>query len=244
MSAARHDEQPVWIALNGVRRVVLSCSPHEPAALALGHVLAEGWLRSRADVHALAVSPDADERRHGVSIEIDSDALESAEVVRRHQVLHGCGLRHVLDCDPHHLQPVEPPEHPIDAVPLLRSLFAASDSEAPDGGVHAAALSDGTSLISISIDVARHCAVDRAIGLALDSRDQLNDLGLVCTARISGAMALKAVRARLGWIASRSIATALAREIAEAYGLLLLERAGRPSVRDTGVTAAATNHNP
>ena len=41
MQRVAHDEQPVWIALNGVRRIVLSCSPHEPAALALGHLLAE-----------------------------------------------------------------------------------------------------------------------------------------------------------------------------------------------------------
>jgi formate dehydrogenase assembly factor FdhD len=35
------------------------------------------------------------------------------------------------------------------------------------------------------------------------------------------------VRARLGWIASRSIATSLAHEIAAAHGMLLMERAGR-----------------
>lgn len=228
MHSATHDEQPVWIALNGVRRIVLSCSPADTAALALGHLLAEGWIRSAADVFTLTASEEGDDGGWGVSAQISPDQLENAELVRRHQTLHGCGLRHVLDCDAWSLPPVQSPALPIDAVPLLRALFAVADERAPDGGVHAAALSDGSTLSAESIDVARHCAVDRAIGLGLADRDDLSDLGLVCTARISGAMALKAVRAGLGWIASRSIATSLAHEIADAYGLLLLERAGKP----------------
>jgi FdhD protein len=226
MKPGPHAEQPVWIALNGVRRIVLSCSPVDTEALAFGHLIAEGWIGTAADVHSLTVSTD--EGRTGVSAHIDAAQLESAELVRRHQTLHGCGLRHVLDCDPAGAAPVRAPDHPVDAVPLLRALFAEADARAPSGGVHAAALSDGATLLATSIDVARHCAVDRAIGLGLRDHDDVSALGLVCTARISGAMALKAVRARLGWVASRSIATSLAREIADAHGLLLMERAAKP----------------
>lgn len=228
MQSGSHDEQPVWIALNGVRRIVLSCSPHETTALALGHLVDEGWVRSAADVFTLTSLEGSEHGGCGVSAQIPPDQLENAELVRRHQTLHGCGLRHVLDCDAWSLAPVQPPDMPIDAVPLLRALFALADERAPDGGVHAAALSDATTLLAGSVDVARHCAMDRAIGLGLAQHDDLTGFGLVCTARISGAMALKAVRAGLGWIASRSIATSLTREIAEAYGLLLLERAGKP----------------
>lgn len=241
MHRGAHDEQPVWIALNGVRRVVLSCSPHEPAALALGHLFAEGWIGSAADVLSLSVSDD-EAARTGVSAQVDPEQLNTAELVRRHQTLHGCGLRHALDCDPYGLPPVQPPALPIDTVALLRSLFAAADDLAPGGGVHATALSDGSTLIAPSIDIARHCAVDRTLGIALAANHNhnlaanhnlapnhdLSELGLVCTARISGAIAMKAIRARLGWIVSRSIATSLARELADAYGLLLLERAGKP----------------
>lgn len=230
MQPAAHEEQPVWIALNGVRRIVLSCSPHDPSALALGHLLAEGWIRGAADVFTLMVS-EATDGGCGISAQISPAQLENAELVRRHQTLHGCGLRHVLDCDAWGLPPVQPPVLPVDAMPLLRALFSFADERAPDGGVHAAALSDGSTLVAAAIDVARHCAVDRAIGLGLTNHDDVGACGLVCTARISGAMALKAVRAGLGWVASRSIATSLAHEIAETYGLLLLERAGK-TLRD------------
>ena len=229
MHAGPHVEQPVWIALNGVRRVVLSCSPHDVAALVLGHLLAEGWIRSPADLESLVVSAEDHEGGGpGVSAEIDPAQLDAVELVRRHQTLHGCGVRHHLDCDPYAVLPVESPAFPIDPVPLLRALFAEADDHAPQGGVHAAGLSDGTDLFAVSIDVARHSAMDRAIGLGLREHGDLSTFGMVCTARISGGMALKAVRSRLGWIASRSIATSLAHEIAEAHGLLLMERAGRP----------------
>lgn len=220
------EEQPVWITLNGVRRIVLSCSPGDVSALALGHLLGEGWIRDAGDVHTLAA--EEGNGTSGAVVEIDADQLEVIETVRRHQTLHGCGLRHVLDCDPGGIAAVQPPPGAIDPAVLLRALFAAADDVAPEGGVHAAALSDGDRLYAVAIDVARHCAADRAIGIGLRERGDTTGLGLVCTARISGAIALKAVRARLGWIASRSVATTLAHEIAAAYGLLLLERGGRP----------------
>lgn len=229
MTAMRHDEQPVWIALNGIRRIVLSCSPHDVAPLALGHLIGEGWVRSAGDVRALAVDRDDDTAAVGVLADVDPLLLDEVEMVRRHQTLHGCGLRHVLDCNRAALAAVPSPSRAVDAVPLLRLLFAFADEHAPAGGVHASALADDGTLFASATDVARHCAMDRAIGLGLRDRGALSGFGIVCTARISGAMALKAVRAGLGWIASRSIATSLAHEIAHAYGLMLLERAGKPS---------------
>lgn len=230
IDAARHDEQPIWIALNGIRRVVLSCSPHEPEPLALGHLVNEGWVRSAADVHGLEVAHV--QGRAGVTAHVDPAHLEAFEMVRRHQLLHGCGLRHALDCEPNGVAPVQTRALPGDAVMLLRQLFSAVDRLAPGGGVHAAALSDGETLTGIAVDVARHCAFDRAAGLGLIGNSDLSAFGLVTTARVSGAMAMKAARARLGWIASRSIATGLAREIAEHHGVQLLERAVARPTRD------------
>lgn len=224
-------EQIVSIALNGVRRVVMTCSPGDIDALALGHILAEGWISRASDVHSLTVDEEDAPRRSSALVEVDADLLQRTEMLRRHQTLHGCGLRHVLDCDRNAIAPVHAPEAVVDAAVLLRALFAATDEAAPDGGVHAAALSDGAGLDPISVDVARHCAVDRAIGRGIRQHGGLDTLGLVCSARISGAIALKAVRARLGWIASRSVATTLAHEIADAYGIRLLER-GRSARSD------------
>jgi len=216
------EEAPISIAINGERHVVLSCSPHDALALGAGHLLAEGWVHARSEIHEITLA-DA----HRVDAVIDSQRLAESRAVRAHQLSNGCGVRHVLDCDGAFLPRASPGLPPSDMAGLLRSLFAAADAASTEGGLHAVALADGTSFVHATTDVTRHCAVDRVIGMALLADTPMRGLGLVLTARISGAIALKAAAAGLGWIASRSIATSVAREIATASGLILIERAAR-----------------
>jgi FdhD protein len=226
------DEAPVWIALNGVRRVLLTCSPADPHALALGHLLAEGWIDGAAAVTSAMVSTGPG-RCVGVAFDVDPGAVLAAERLRQHQLEHGCGLRHFLDCDPLHgpAGAAGGGGAAPDLVAVFRALFAAADEAAPAGGVHAAALTDGLRLVHTAVDVARHCALDRVIGAALRAGTPLGSHGLVATSRISGAMALKAVRAGVPWVASRSLATPLARELAAAAGLPIHEQAARREQR-------------
>jgi FdhD protein len=107
---------------------------------------------------------------------------------------------------------------------LFRSLFALT-RRGDLGGMHAAALSDGNELLFPLEEVGRHNAVDKVIGQAILSGTPTSGLGLVITARISGEIALKAARAGLAWVASRSIPTTLALELASLAGLPLLARA-------------------
>lgn len=209
-------EAPLWIAVNGERRIVLSCSPHEPAPLALGHLVAEGWVERVDDVRAWRTVAG------GVEVELDAARVAAIEALQRHRLAHGCGLRHYLDCDVDALPRIPPTDAPPDPAPLLRDLFRL----VPAGGVHAAAYCAGAALAHVTADVARHCAVDRVIGMAALAGGTGGG-GLVMTARVSGAIALKAAHSRIGWIASRSIATTLAHELCAAAGIALYERAGR-----------------
>jgi formate dehydrogenase assembly factor FdhD len=65
------------------------------------------------------------------------------------------------------------------------------------------------------------------LGLSLLAGDNPASYGLLLTSRVSGVIALKAVRAGVAWLASRSLATPLARELAAAAGVPLLEQAAR-----------------
>jgi FdhD protein len=229
-------ETSVWIAINGTRRVALSCSPHERDALALGHLVAEGWVRDTDEVLALELA-DGPSGATGVEARVPPAALDAALRAREHRLHHGCGLRHILDCDdaPSSPDTADADSHPAAAVVLpaanfamlFRALFAVADAASPEGGIHAAALSDGVSLRYTATDVARHCAVDRVLGHALRARAEPPRLGLLLTSRVSGAIAWKCVNARVAWIASRSVATSLARELAAARGIALIERAAR-----------------
>jgi FdhD protein len=219
------EEAAVWIALNEVHCATLSCSPHEREALAAGHLLSEGWIDTRGTITAIerATGPGGS---IGVRVSATEARIEEMQRLLRHQLAHGCGARHFLDCDPDALPGSLGAGADIDAVHLLRALFAAVDEAVQGGGVHGVALSDGSDLVVTAYDVARHCAVDRALGAGGLAGVNLTASGLVSTARISAAMALKAARCRVGWIASRSIATTLASEIAARFGIVLIERAG------------------
>jgi FdhD protein len=109
-------------------------------------------------------------------------------------------------------------------VPLFRSLFEVAP-RGELGGLHAAALTDGVELLFAIDEVGRHNAVDKVIGQAILAGVPTSGLGLILTSRISGEIALKAARAGLNWIASRSVPTTLALEIAAVAGLQILARA-------------------
>jgi FdhD protein len=227
---ANVDEAPVWIAINGVRRVVLTCSPADPHALGLGHLLSEGWIDRADRIRSIEVEEGPGGCR-GVNVHIDDPAVAAAERLKQHLLAHGCGLRHFLDCVAMPQRTPAGPAAAVDFGAVFRSLFAAADAASPAGGVHAAALTDGTQLLHVGVDVARHCAVDRVLGDALRCNAPIAEYGLIATSRISGAIALKAIRANVLWAASRSLATPLARELAAAAGLTLHEQAARRQTR-------------
>lgn len=221
-------EVSVWIAINGVRRRVLACSPHRLDALAIGHLAGEGCVRSMHDVLAIELVAGPGGAR-GVNIVINDAVADAAESLRRHRIEFGCGLRHELDCAPEslraHARTGESADFELSSA--FRTLFAAADRASPRGGLHACALVRGIEIAFLDTDVARHSAVDRVLGLAVQAGVELHQFGLLLSARLSAAMALKAAISGVGWIASRSVATSLAAEIVAAAQLPLLERAAR-----------------
>jgi len=98
------------------------------------------------------------------------------------------------------------------------------------GGVHAAALTDGGTLLEHAEDIGRHNAVDKVIGAALLHGRAPEGLGLLVTGRISAELAFKAARAGLAYVATPSVPSTLALTIAKRAGVLLVGRAvsGRP----------------
>jgi FdhD protein len=111
-------------------------------------------------------------------------------------------------------------------------LFAAGDRYQTTGGIHAAALSDGSALLHHAEDIGRHNAVDKVIGAALLARRRVAGLGLLVTGRISAELAFKAARAELAWIATPSVPSTLAGVIARRSGTILVGRAvsGAPQI--------------
>ena len=219
-------EIPIWVEVNGRRVAVWSCSPDHVRALAVGWLVAEGALTPGEELPDVELVDDAGIL--GARIRIAPEAAARVQAERDHRREHGCGLAYFVRCAPATIaRPPSPEAIPGDAEfpALFRDLYASGEQYRETGGVHAAALSDGRTLLYRVEEVGRHNAVDKVIGLSLLEGRDPTGLGLVTTARISGDIALKAARARLGWIASRSVPTTLALEIAKMAGITIIGRA-------------------
>jgi FdhD protein len=177
----------------------------------------------------------------GIRVELPAEQALQGDLERRHRREHGCGLLYFVRCAPERIRDRAGGKMPPAAdliAPLFRSLFALA-RRGELGGLHAAALTDGRELLFPVEEVGRHNAVDKVIGQALLAGTPTAGLGLILTARISGEIALKAARAGLGWVASRSVPTTLALEVAAHAGLPLLARAVSKEPRLHGILRPA-----
>lgn len=120
---------------------------------------------------------------------------------------------------------------PTDFTHHFRELYARAERYHQAGGIHAAAVFEGDRLIAHAEDVGRHNAVDKAIGQAALAAAAGEPRGLVVTARVSGEMARKATRARMAWVASRSVPTTLALAVAGRAGMSIVARAPSAEAR-------------
>ena len=93
------------------------------------------------------------------------------------------------------------------------------------GGLHTGALVERRKIRCVREDVSRHCVVDKLIGHASLSGWSFGETVILLSGRISAAIAAKAARAGVAGLATMSIPTTLAAEIAGRAGVTLVGRA-------------------
>jgi FdhD protein len=224
--AAVVEETPVWLEVNGVPLVTWMCTPDLLEELALGWLHGEGYIRSIDEVRLRPCSTDL-----GFWATIPDDRFESVRAENRRPVLaSGCGAVATYLADANSAPvlrsrpPVELPE--TDRLrQLFKAMFQQGERYRDTGGIHAAAITDGTALLAHAEDIGRHNAVDKVIGARVLERLPIVGLGLMVTGRISAELAFKAARAGITWVATPSVPSSLAVEIATRTGMVLVGRA-------------------
>lgn len=226
------EEVPVWLEVNGQPAVTWMCTPDQLDALVVGWCFGEGYIDSKADL--LSMRPCAKEPGFWVTVPADRfDTVEGQE--RRRVLASGCGavttiLGSLSSVPRRRARPAVPDLTTTRA--LFKELFARGDRYKDTGGIHAAALTDGTSLLAHAEDIGRHNAVDKVLGARILAGQRPDDLILLVTGRISGELAFKAARARIAVVATPSVPSTIAVDIARAAGMILVGRAvsGAPQV--------------
>ena len=108
---------------------------------------------------------------------------------------------------------------------LFSTMFERAELRERSGGVHTGALVIGGEIVLVREDVSRHCVVDKLVGRATLDGLPLDRALLLLSGRISGAIAAKGARSGLAVMATMSIPTTLAADIAGRAGMTLFGRA-------------------
>jgi FdhD protein len=193
------------------------CSPGELRELAVGWLFAEGFLQSRSEILSIGA---CDEMRL-VTVTASPDRWDVVSR-RLRTVSSGCGGGTSRHPDEDRLQRVGDTHDPNCS--LLRHMLAHATEYKRTGGIHAAALTDGSRVLFLSEDIGRHNAVDKVIGRGLLAGVSFGGTQLMTTGRISSDIVMKTARAGIPVVISLSVATSLAADLARAAGILLVGR--------------------
>jgi formate dehydrogenase accessory protein FdhD len=226
------EETPVWLEVNHRPAVTWMCTPDQLEELVVGWLHGEGYIEGLADL--ISLTPCATDL--GFWAELAPARVEAVGQDPRRRVLaSGCGAVSVALADPASL-PAAAPRGEAPSAETLRArfkeMYQRGTRYAETGGIHAAALTDGRSLLQHAEDIGRHNAVDKVIGGILMAGRSPAGLGLLVTGRISAELAFKAARAGVVYVATPSVPSTLAQAIARRAGLELVGRAvsGSPQV--------------
>ena len=213
-------ENPVTIFLNDFELVTLMCSPTHLDELAAGFLFTEGVISGRQDVKSVTVDED-----EGVVWIVTNGRRKSIrDLLSRRLITTGCGrglsfhdssegkelrVRSRLKVSPEQL------------MVLMKDFQTRSDLYRLTGGVHSAAICDRTRVLALREDIGRHSAVDKVLGHCVLNGLSTDDTILVSSGRISSEMVVKAARANIPMIASRSAPTHLGVILAKEFGITL-----------------------
>jgi formate dehydrogenase accessory protein FdhD len=227
------EEVPVWLEVNGRPAVTWMCTPDLLEELAIGWLHGEGYIDTIDEVRLRPCATDL-----GFWADVPDARVSAVQAEGRRPVLaSGCGAVSTFLADPATVasQPRRGPVPQLEQLrALFKELFAKGERYKDTGGIHAAALVDeeGTALLAHAEDIGRHNAVDKVLGAALLGRRRIQGLGLLVTGRISAELAFKAARAGVAYVATPSVPSTLAVEIARRSGMVLIGRAvsGHPQL--------------
>lgn len=214
-------ELPITVHLNESEVATMQATPHDLEELAAGFLYAEGLLTDRAALRSI----DADAKRGLVWVTSDEETPTDLSERTRY-LTSGCG-KGVTFSSVGHARGLDPlvSDTAVDAetvYSLVRALADAAQMYRDTGGMHAAGFGrDGKLLISRE-DVGRHNAVDKVLGRAWLDGIATDEGILVATGRISYEMAVKAAKARVALVASRSAVTDLAADLGDRLGIAML----------------------
>jgi FdhD protein len=223
VATTRHEgrmpvERPITIYMNDVEVATTQATPEDLEELATGFLVSEGLLTRRD----LLRSASSDRKRGLVYVETDEEVPDEL-TYRRRYITSGCG-KGITFSSVGHAKDLAKVVGDLtvearDIQRWMREMNQRSDKYQDTGGMQGCALARDGEVVFVREDVGRHNAVDKLLGRAWLDRVRTEDAVLLSTGRISYEMAVKAAKARIPIVVSKSAVTDLAAEIAGELGI-------------------------
>lgn len=209
-------EFPVKLTVNGRNIATLVASPHELRFLVAGFLRTQGFVREIGDILTMGVCDESGE----AAVRIRGELPERLTPV----LTSGCGAGISFS-----FNAGVPRRVPSDATFPAETVFTAmrdmaqlSERYGRHGGIHSAAISDGSNILLHAEDLGRHNTIDRLAGQALFSGIDLTGRLLLTSGRVSTELASKAASLGIALIASRTSPTDMAVRICRESGIGLV----------------------
>jgi FdhD protein len=214
-------EIPLAVYLNDRKVITIACAGLYVDELAVGFLRAEGFLRTREDVHAVEVSPD----RMAVRIRTAAGREIPEPETAAGRTLASSGARGFGR--PVEESPAEPLSGVISLAPdvvldLMERFLRQARLHEETGGTHAAALARNGEILVVREDIGRHNAIDMLGGYALLHGVDCRDAVILRTGRVSSEIVHKIRRLGVPVVCSLSVPTTQAVEMARGAGMTLI----------------------
>ncbi len=212
-------EMPITLALNDEAVATLLATPESLEPLAIGHAFTAGWITRRDQVADITVS----RLRHGLRVRLGVPARLARQAARRaprEASVSSCGACGALEEAEVMAGLTRLPPHPVLSGEALRQGLAALEARHCRGQHTALGLDARGEVMTQGQDIGRHNALDRVIGESL-----LNGTppeAVLVSSRCSLELVQKTVRAHIPTLATLSLPSALAVEVARACELNLV----------------------
>lgn len=225
-------EFPLKLVVNNKEIATLICSPHDLKFLVAGFLRLQGFVQSVEDFLMLSVCND-----FGVAnVNIRGDVPDKLRPV----LTSGCGagisfttMATAKDSSGNR-RPSRPLQgfRPSQVFGMMDQLARLAEDYRSHGGIHSAAVGDGTAILLYAEDLGRHNTIDRIAGEALLRGIDLSGTILVTSGRVSTELAAKAAMLGISVIASRTSPTDMAVKMCGEAGIVLIgyARGGRFTV--------------
>lgn len=215
-------EIPLTLFLNHVELATMVCSPGGYKELGVGFLLTEGLVQKPSDILEMSLR----EEDGLLWIETSNPIPQTGTFLRRH-IASCCGKSRAglyFINDARQLQPLESDVqftagHLLN---IINSLETRSDTFHLTGGVHSSALADQTGILCMYEDIGRHNAVDKVLGYAFLNEISTVDKCLLLSGRVASEILIKAARANIPVVLSRSAPTGLTVELADELNITVV----------------------